>query len=848
MPLQKRIAETPALYRLILDHALDAYIAIDEHDAILEWSKQAEEIFGWTRDDVLHTALADTIIPTRYRTAHLEGLARYLQTGEHKILGRRIEMTARRKDGREIPIELAITPLPGTDQRLFSASLRDVSRQKALEKELRNQASITSSILESMADAVIVTDLSGRIIMINAAGQRLMNLPPNEQVSEQSYCAYQLFKPDGKTLCPHDERPATRAIQGEHVNGWIGAIRNDALEQEVWVSINARPLIDADGTRIGAVMLYHDITELHLRERALAQHARLLRNYRMVVESSTEFAIIVTDPEGIIVNWNIGAEKILGVTAQEAIGQSIAQIFTPEDQDMGQAGKEMEKARDTGRAEDIRWHIRKDGSRFWANGVVMPLWNDDGSLHGFTKIMRDQTEQRLADEKAHFLAHHDVLTGLPNRVHFSDHLHKSILASNRSHLPFALLLMDMDRFKLVNDTCGHHAGDLLLKEVARRILSTLRETDFVARLGGDEFVVIQNDVSQPHAAETLAQKLVAELGRPYQLDEHEVATGASIGIGTYPTDANNVVELLKRADLALYHAKSVGRGTFQVYTPDLLTEQNWKRDREQRLRNALINGEFVLYYQPEIDLQNWKVSTVEALLRWQVSDMEQMQPSEFLELAEQSGLIVEIGEWAVRSACRQLKQWQENGMPDLRISLNCSARQFSDPEFVAKIGPILEETGIDSSCLDLELSESMLARPEIKEQLAALRALGVRITIDNFGTGTMAIVDLKEFEVDNLKIDNAVVQHLPHREKDVAMTSSIISMAHNFGLGVTAGGVETAEQLAYLRSRNCNGAQGFIFSPPVPAKKFEELMLSDHWSRINRLPSLSDAMVFKNLY
>ncbi len=489
-------------------------------------ANRRKETFGWTRAEVLDTALADTIIPERYRTAHLAGLAHYLETGEHKMLGRRIEVIARRKDGREIPVELAVTPLPGTDPRLFSVSLRDVSRQKALEKELQNQASITTSILESMADAVIVTDLSGRIIMINPAGRRLMNMPPNEQIAGQSYRTYQLFKPDGKTLCPHEERPATRAIQGEHVNGWIGAIRNDSLKEDVWVSINARPLIDTDGTRIGAVMLFHDITELHLRERTLAQHARQLReqaslldithdavlardcddiisfwnrraeelygftreeaigqnsrhlmktefpipleqiraivnekhrwegelvhqtksgrkitvlsrwtldpdestpcryletntditqrvgmerafrqtqeNYRLVVESSTEFAIIVTDPQGTVVNWNIGAEKIIGIASQDAIGQSIAQIFTPEDQEAGLPWYEMEKAKETGRAEDIRWHVRKDGSRFWGNGVVMPLWNDDGALHGFTKIMRDQTSQRLADEKTQF--------------------------------------------------------------------------------------------------------------------------------------------------------------------------------------------------------------------------------------------------------------------------------------------------------------------------------------------------------------------------------------------------------------------------------------------------------------
>lgn len=972
MNFSQQTAETEQLYRLILDHALDSFIAIDQYGSIVEWSKQAEKTFGWTREEVRGLTLTDTIIPERYQAEHHAGLRRYLQTGEHRILGRRVELFARCKDGREIPVELTVTPIVQAAPLIFSASLRDISLYKALEQKVQHQSHITKSILDSMADAVVVVDLSGHIILINPAGQQLLRMVSAENAPNQSFRDYRLFLQDGKTLCPDNEKPIARALAGKIVNGWIAFVRHDETSEGVWVSINARPLIDENGMRIGGVAIFHDITALRQREQALLDQGRLLRekasllemardaivvrncddsiiywnrgaetlyeysrdeaigknchvllktefpipmdeirsiideklhwegelvqtskngrqivvlsqwamdtdelnsyryletntditqrvkteqalkhtqeNYRLVVEKSTEYAVIITDSTGMIVNWNLGAERILGLSYQEVVGQLISSIFTPEDRNFGQPWHELEKAKEMGRAEDVRWHVRRDGTRFWANGVVMPLWNDDGSLRGFVKIMRDQTAARLAEEQTQFLANHDMLTGLPNRVHFSNQLHRSIATSDRNQVPLAVLLLDLDRFKHVNDTFGHHAGDLLLKEVAHRIRSSLRETDFVARLGGDEFVVIQADVSQPQAAETLARKLILELGRPYYLEKNEVISGTSVGITTYPADGNNVIELLKKADLALYRAKGAGRGTYQFYTSELLTEKEWAKDREQRLRSALQNCEFELYYQPQVDLSSWKISTVEALLRWHPNNLDLILPSEFLAIAEETGTIVEIGEWALRNACQQLKAWQNQGMPDLRISVNCSARQFSSPEFVKMIGPILEETGLAPFYLELEINQSMLARQEIKDRLVELRAFGVRITIDNYGTSTAALIDLKEFEVDGLKIDKTFVQHLPHRRTDSAITSSIINLAHNLGIGVSAGGVETAEQLAYLKSIDCNSAQGYIFSPPIPALKFEELMLNGHWSRINRLPSLNDALAIKDLH
>lgn len=960
------------LYRLILDNALDAFVAIDQHSTILEWSKQAEQIFGWQREEVLGKDLTNIIIPKRYRAAHKAGLQHYLATGHGAILNKRVELEACQKGGAEIPVELTVTPIPLNEGTIFSASLRNISQRKHLEDQLQRQAGITKSIIDSMASALAVADMDGRLIMVNPAAQHLLALHPVEQGREQTLDAFTLYRADGVPYTNSD-RPIRRALRGEHVDGLVAEVRHADPPRSVWVSVNARPLLDGQGMRIGGVAIFHNISELRRREEESARQARLLQeqaslldlardaifardidgvilywnrsaeklyqysreeaigqishtllktrfpqpleeivsmmdqhhywegklvhttkdgrelivfsqwaldfhkgrpyryletnaditqqvqteqalrqsqeDFRQLVEASTDYAIMFVDLDGTIRTWNSGAERILGYTSEEAVGRNMAELFTGEDVGMREPLRELEEAKTKGRSEDDRWHRRKDGSRFWAIGVVTPLRNPDGSVRGFVKIMRDQTARRMAEEQTNFLANHDALTGLANRVHFSNQLHQSIAMSQRNDVPLAVLLLDLDRFKQVNDTFGHHTGDLLLKEVALRIVSTIRATDFVARLGGDEFVIIQSDVSQPDAAETLARKLVLELGRPYALEGQEVMSGTSIGICVYPQDAKNSVDLLKRADLALYRAKHSGRHTYHFYHSGLASEQTWKKDREAALRGALKKHQFELYYQPLIDLSEWKISAVEALLRWNATELETVLPNDFIEIIEQTGMIVEIGEWALREACHQVRRWQSKGLHDLRLSVNCSARQFNDPKFVALIPDILRDTGIEPESLELEVPESMLAQhPEIKEHLAGLRALGIRLTIDNFGTGATALIDFKDFEIDALKIDKAFVQHLPHRREDSAITSAIINLAHNLGISVVAGGVETAEQLAYLKARDCTGAQGFIFSPPVPAQKFEELILSGYWSRINRLPHLSPGIAFNDLH
>jgi diguanylate cyclase (GGDEF)-like protein/PAS domain S-box-containing protein len=970
--ISERTPSSRHRYQVVLDNALDAVIVIDEQSRILEWSDQAQALFGWSAQEATGKTLADTLLQqngTNLADTRNWASAPIRNTAE---AGRRIEVEALHKDGKPIPLTFSLLPLQPDDPERGQA--RAISAWHQLEFALQRQSQLTRLIIDNMADAILVADMNGSLVIANPAARALFGIRPTDAPDVTSVCGLPLLEEDGTTPMEADCQPVCLALAGRLVHQRFALVQAAYSAAPIHVAINATPLFDNEGRVLGAVAVFHDITEQKQREAALTQQAQRLtqqaellnlvrdaiivrtlpediisywnkgaeqlykyrsdqaigrvshellatqfpipldevlnttqqqgywegeltqttadgrhitvhsqwvldyqdgraarfletatditqrvlaekalrqsqQNYQLLVESSTDYAIMMLSPEGRIESWNSGAEKVLGHAAEEAIGQSIDMLFTPDDRSRGMPQRELERARQEGRADNGGWRVRRDGSKFWAAGITTPTWNPDGSLRGYAKIMRDLTAQRLAEEQTHFLANHDGLTGLPNRVRFSDELHQAIALCERNRTNFALLVLDLDRFKHVNDTFGHHTGDLLLKEVSLRIRATLRETDFVARLGGDEFVVIQTENGQPQAAEALAGKLVKQLGQPYLLEAAEVISGTSVGVALYPDHAGNSVELLKRADVALYRAKHAGRHNFQFYTSELASELASREDRAQALRQALQNQQFELYYQPQIDLNEWKIATVEALLRWHASELDLLPPRDFLGIAEESGVIVEIGVWALREACMQVRKWQKQGLPELRISVNCSERQFGDPEFVAMVPRVLEEAGLTASSLELEVPEALLAqRPEIKVQLAALRSLGIRITIDNFGTGNTALKELQGLEVDALKIDKAFVRHLPHRREDSAIASAIIGLARNLGIGVVAGGVETAEQLAYLKSRDCQSAQGFIFSPPVTADEFEALMLNGSWSQLNRWSALGGAAGMNSLH
>ena len=470
--------------------------------------------------------------------------------------------------------------------------------------------------------------------------------------------------------------------------------------------------------------------------------------------------------------------------------------------------------------------IDDDGEERWFCINGQPVFDEQGRFCGYRGTGSDITARKLTEQRVHHVAQHDVLTGLPNRSLLQDRLGQAVAYANRSGLPVWVMLIDLDRFKFVNDSMGHKAGDVLLMTVAARLRSALRDTDTVARLSGDEFVVILAEhPEQPLAAE-IVQRLMDSVAQPVMLGTREFFVTCSIGVAVYPSDGTAADNLIEHADIAMYCAKKLGRNNFQFYTP-AMNEESLERVRiESALRNALERKEFVLHYQPQVDLKTGQIVGMEALIRWKHPELGMVPPSRFVGVAEDTGLIVPIGAWVMRTAAAQNKAWQDAGLGRLRVAVNLSARQFASSDLLAEIESVLADTGLDPACLELELTESLFmsdVTPAV-ELLHRMKSLGVNLSIDDFGTGYSSFSYLSRFPIDVLKIDRSFVADIGHDANDAAIVASIIALAHNLRLSVIAEGVETAEQLAYLRHQGCDEMQGYYFSRPLPVEEFEQLL------------------------
>jgi diguanylate cyclase (GGDEF)-like protein/PAS domain S-box-containing protein len=462
----------------------------------------------------------------------------------------------------------------------------------------------------------------------------------------------------------------------------------------------------------------------------------------------------------------------------------------------------------------------------WYSVTGEPIFDEHDQFAGYRGTSTDITERKLSEQRIHHVAQHDVLTGLPNRSLLQDRLGQAIAYSLRYAHPVWVMLIDLDRFKFVNDSMGHKAGDVLLMTVAARLHSALRDTDTVARLSGDEFVVILTEHEDQRLSVDIVQRLMESVAQPVMLGSTEFFVTCSIGVAVYPTDGAPAESLIEHADIAMYRAKKLGRNNFQFYTP-AMNEEAMERVRiESALRNALERNEFVLHYQPQVDLASGEIVGMEALIRWQHPEMGMVAPSRFIGVAEETGLIVPIGAWVMRAACLQNQAWQQAGLGQLRIAVNLSARQFGAPNLVAEIGAVLAETGLAPACLEIELTESLFMSDVTLavELLHSLKVLGVNLSIDDFGTGYSSLSYLSRFPIDVLKIDRSFVAAITRDSNDAAIVASIIALAHNLKLAVIAEGVETEAQLDYLRLHGCDQMQGYYFSRPLPAAEFELLL------------------------
>lgn len=585
---------------------------------------------------------------------------------------------------------------------------------------------------------------------------------------------------------------------------------------------------------IADVSMATDVIDLSLQPDPYGPH-------KQAIIDSVPFSIIATDTEGVIWAVNPASEHMLGYAKDQMIGKSVL-LLLHDAREVENRSLELSHETGTkiaadfsvfstkarhGAADEREWtYLRHDGSSITVNLSVTALRNEIGEVTGFLEVASDVSERKRAEAYIRHMAHHDSLTSLPNRALLLDRIEMAIKRARRDNTQVALLMMDLDHFKRINDSLGHHIGDRLLLIIAARLQFCLRETDTVARLGGDEFVIVLTDVNSKDVLNETVADISRKISMPVTIETHELTVTPSIGGCLFPDDGGDANTLLKNADAAMYQAKGVGRNTWQWFNQEMLQATEEKLAVTNSLRHALERNELSLHYQPQISLSTGQVVGMEALIRWQHPERGPVSPDSFIALAEETGLILPIGDWVLKTACMEAVRIQQSLGRPLTIAVNVSPRQLQQKNWVRSVEETLELTGLNPASLELEITEGLLMQDpkDSAATLRQLRKLGVSIVIDDFGTGYSSLSYIMRFPIDKLKIDRSFIAALKSDKADSAIINAIIAMAHSLEMKVVAEGVETPEQLEYLRDRECDEAQGFYFGRAVKIDEFEKLV------------------------
>lgn len=799
-----------------LETSPDAILVVDEYDKIVSFNRRFIEL--WRVPQALVDARVDAPVLAMV-TSQMQDPDAFLAQVKYLVNHRdeRSEDELVTKDGRIIDRQTA--PLKTADGRYLGRVwfFREVTARRRAELALRDERDFTATLIDSLPGFFVLLDAKGCFVRWNE------NLPATLGMSDDQLQGYEAIK----IIAEGDRGLARAQLREAFVTGRADAevdvhVKDGHVRRVLW---SGRKLMNEGRPYLLAVGF--DVTETREAERRLRASEERFR----AVSETAQDAMIMIDAAGRVTFWNRAAERTFGYTEEEALGRNVHEWLTPARfREKAEAG--MAKFSTTGRGDVLGKTVELAAIR--KDGVEIPI---ELSVAGMrlgaewhaVAILRDITERKRADEQMARMARHDILTGLANRAVFVEALEHAMVSARRNGKSFAVLYLDLDHFKDINDTLGHPIGDLLLQAVSQRLQSTIRDTDTVARFGGDEFAVVETDLSDPADAAVMADNILKALREPFPIQGNDIRTGASVGIAVYGPDSPDPESLLSHADVALYRAKAEGRGTYRFFTDAMDTEVRSRVSLGGELRDAIASDQLFLVYQPQVDVDTSRIAGVEALVRWRHPTRGLISPAEFVPVAEKNGLIVALGHWVLHEACRQTKEWLDAGISPPLVAVNVSAMQFKTPFALENdIAAILAETGLPSHLLELELTESVLmkASEQHNHVLERLRSTGLRIAIDDFGTGYSSLEYLGRFPVDRIKIAQSFIVDLTSTSDNATIVRAAIGLANDLRRNVIVEGVETAEQLALIRSWGCRDVQGFYFSKPLPAPEIAKLLRS----------------------
>jgi diguanylate cyclase (GGDEF)-like protein/PAS domain S-box-containing protein len=798
----RALVSTNRFLSAIIETSPIVIYATDLEGRITLWNPAAERTFGFTREQALGRR-APFVPPDRKEEAR--GLRERALAGETLT---NLELQRQRADGTMIVINGSAAPLRDDENRIVGLLVMciDVTEAKRTDAALKEQLHFTRALIDAIPNPVYFKDLGGHYRVYNRAWQDLWG-------GEQSWVGKTVYDMFDRGIAElHDARDRQLMSRPSSVQYEALMPTNPGGLREMLY--NKVSFVDREGNVAGVIGTITDVTHYKETERALeGSEAR----FRVLTESGLDLISVVGE-DGSILYQSLALGNLLGYDPAETIGRNVFELIHRDDVDGARAafGRIVETSRSR---EPLEFRIRnRDGQwrtfeTLGTNCVANP------HIRGVVFNSRDVTDRKVIQQRIQHLAYHDNLTGLPNRGLLQDRLAQSIARAERSARKAAVLFIDLDNFKNINDTLGHDVGDELLRQVARRLADCVRAGDTIARQGGDEFIVLLDNIEDGRNASTVAQKVLGALRAPFALGGTEQHVSGSVGIAVYPEDGQDPQTLMRNADTAMFHGKGIGKNTYQYFTAQMNVAVKRRMTLESALRRAVMQKNFVLHYQPQVDLDTGAIVAVEALVRWKSESGAIVMPGDFIPLAEETGLISEIGEWVLREACRQNREWQDRGIAPRRMAVNLSARQFADKAFLDTVSGVLQETGLEPKWLELEITESQVMRQTegVILLLNQLSEMGVHLAIDDFGTGYSSLSYLKRLPIQKLKIDQSFIRDITLDPNDAAIVVAIISMARSLDLETIAEGVETAGQLALLRAKDCRVGQGFYFSAPITA-------------------------------